>query len=207
MKPTLALMSFLSLASATVLFDFSTTNDLVLEHDTDGTNSPNPIPSTGSASLNTGTFSWGNLTSDTTPNTATFNSGSFEAYDWGGSGTFESSVIDVSGLSFVKISAIGSTNHNAASEYFQFFYQLDNDALVTLAEGAALDVETHVDGSINQLDVSNATSLVVGFTFSHNGGTNNAKVQTLSVSSIPEPQSLALLSIAGVVMTGRRSRR
>jgi hypothetical protein len=199
-------------ANAGVIFDFAGVNDVTFEHDTDGTNSPAPLPDAGSQNVGLGTFAWGDLRSDSTANTAIFSGGSFAASDWGGRGTFTSNDIDVSQAWSVDIAVQFDGGFNTSSEFSNFFYTLDGGSKVNFAVGLEdVDYDDEAVG-LTDLDVRFADTLVVGFDFSHNGAGDYFNVDLLTVtqaSTVPEPSSAIVFS--GVVAVGmlpiRRRRR
>ena len=174
------------------LFSLADTTDATFEHDSNGTNSPSPIPSAGSQTVGNGTFSWGNLATDTSSNTAIFASGLFTSSDWGGDGEFVSDAIDVSGISSVDISGQFDGAFNTPSELSRFFYVLDGGSRIYFGEG--LEDVTHTDEavSVDALDVSGAASLVVGFEFNHNGGADFFNVDLLTVEETMAPAGTTL---------------
>ena len=86
--------------------------------------------------------------------------------DWGGQGIFESITIDVSTFSNVNISALSQVT-GANDDDFKYFYILDGGSRV---ETVITDFSSDLIYSVSSLDVSGATSLVVGFEFFENGG-------------------------------------
>ena len=187
---TLACTTSLSYAATVYTMNGAAT----FEHDSNGENLPPPIPSAGSGPGTTGTFSWGNLASDTTSNTAVFSGTTFAAADWGGDGTFSSTTIDVSAATEITITAAGSSTFNIIpTEFFNFFYTLGGGAPITFASGVNPVV-----------DVTGVDDLVVGFDFNHNGSGDNANVSELSVDAVPEPSSALLGSLALLGLLRRR---
>jgi hypothetical protein len=116
-------------ANAQVIFTLDGTSNLSLSHTTSS-----PLAA-GSQSVGNGTFSWGDLASDTTANTAVFSGGSFQSSDWGGVGTFTSTTINVNGVDTVDIAAQVDGLFNVSSEYAQMFYSLDGGATIELFDG------------------------------------------------------------------------
>jgi hypothetical protein len=168
---------------------------VTFEHNSDGTNDPAPLPDAGSTPVeSTGTFSWGSISSDTTPKTADFSGTSFTASDWGGDGRFTSVGINVTDQTEATITATGSSEfNNAPAEFFNFFYSLDGGSPVNFISG------------IETIDVSEAAEMNVGFAFNHDGGDDNVTVSQLSVDAIPEPTS-AFLGGLGLLTLLRRRR-
>ncbi len=166
----------------------------------------NPLASPGSASLTGGTFAWGSLSTDSTPNTASFLGSNFNALDWGGDGTYTSTSIDVSAFDSVTVRATGSSAFNVPStEFFRFFYQLDATAPTNF-------VDANSGQNVNQtlaLSTTGFSSLRVGFAYNHNGSGDTANVSALSVESVavPEPSSALAVGVAGVAWIVRRRRK
>ncbi|BDS05981.1 hypothetical protein NT6N_10210 [Oceaniferula spumae] len=208
MNTTLITVSLLASAIVTansaVIFSMENLGpDVTFEHDSDGINAPSPLPAAGSQAVAGGTFSWGNLATDTTPNTAVFSGTSFTASDWGGDGTYTSAAIDVTGVASATISFAGSSVFAAGGELFNFFYQVDGGSVQNF--GASTGDGSVVSG--NQLvNFSGNTNLVVGFTYNHNGVTDGVSVTDLSVSAVPEPSTFGLLGLAGLASLLRRRR-
>ncbi len=167
----------------------------LFEHDSNGTNFPAPIPLAGSSLVgSTGVFSWGDLATGTTPNTAEFSGTTFSASDWGGDGTFSSVTIDVSSVNEVTITGTGTSVFNTSPpEFFNFFYTLDGGSPVNFSSGANPVV-----------NVTGINDLVVGFAFNHNGSGDNANVTALSVETVPEPSSALLGGLALFAFVRRR---
>jgi hypothetical protein len=210
MKPTLPLALATSMVcapalSATTIFTLSDTTDSVFEHDSDGTNSPSPIPLAGSSPIGNGEFAWEDLATDTTPNTAVFSSGTFAASDWGGVGTFTSNTIDITSFSSIDINAQFDGLFNTGTESSNFFYQLDAGPVVDF--GVGLEDVTYTDEvvSVTGIPTGAATSLTVGFTFNHNGSSDFFNVDSFTVTGVPEP-SAAVLGGFGLLGLLRRRR-
>jgi len=197
---------FVSSAQAQTLFDISTIDDMSLSHSSGAPAASPPIA--GSETLNLGVFSWGTLATDGSGNTASFTSGIFESADWGGTGTFTSIAIDVSTFDLIDIAGIYSGSFNTGTESSNFFYNLDGGGEVVFGIGVEDASATNVAAVVSSLDVSGASSLVVGFAFNHNGSSDSFDVGGLTVTVVPEPSAYALLAgmLALVsVMVRRRS--
>lgn len=208
---TIALLVLsLAAAKASLLFTLADTDDLALSHtDADPAASP---PVAGTSGVGTGTFSWGSLATDGSGNTATFSSGAFTSTDWGGQGTFTSDPIDVSGWLTVDLAGQYDGSFNTGSEFSNFFYQLDGGSAVVFGEGVEDATATNASVGMIGLDVSGATSLIVGFDFRHNGGSDFFNVDSLTatgttgVSAIPET-STALPLAALLTLSAFRRRK
>jgi len=198
-----SLLASLTASANAQIFTLADTTDLALSH-TSADLAAAP-PTAGSANVGNGVFSWGSLGSDTTANTAEFSSGVFTSSDWGGDGTFTSNALDVSSLSSVSISASFDGLFNTGTEFSNFFYQLDGGSIVEF--GMGLEDITYTAELVTQtVDVSAANSLVVGFTFNHNGSSDFFDVNSLTV--VPEPSRFALLAgCCGLVSVMLRRRR
>lgn len=190
-----ALSCFAYSASGQTIFEMSTVSGSTFEHDSDGTNNPSPLPNAGSEATAGGVFSWGNLLTDTTPNTATFSGTTFTSTDWGGNGTYTSTTISINTLSSVTINAVGNiASSDLGSDTFNFFYQLDDGSQISFAD------------TLSNLNVAGIDNLIVGFTYNMNGASDIVTVSELSV--VPEPGTYALLSgicALGFVMLNRRN--
>lgn len=183
-----ALAGFAASANAQLLFDLADTTNTSLSHTTASPLAPQP----GSVNVGTGTFSWGTLATDTSANTAVFSSGAFTSSDWGGVGTFTSAAINVSSLSSVTISAQFDGLFNTNTEFANFFYQLDGGSVIDF--GVSLEDATYTNevATLANLNVTGSNSLVVGFTYNHNGASDFFNVDSLTV--VPEPGTFALLA-------------
>ncbi|MFC2175597.1 T9SS type A sorting domain-containing protein, partial [Bacteroidota bacterium] len=110
--------------------------------------------------------------------------------DFGGEASFNTFIIDVSGVNQIDIETFGQTQgtavFDAATEYFEWWYTLDGSAPVVF-------LSTQVDGSLaaieNNVDVTGVSNLVVGFTFNINGagdGFSGMNVTVVESSSAPQ---------------------
>ena len=106
--------------------------------------------------------------------------------------TCTSDSIDVSGWLTVDLAGQQDGSFNTGSEFSNFFYQLDGGSAVVFGEGVEDATATNASVGVIGLDVSGATSLIVGFDFRHNGGSDFFNVDSLTatgttgVSAIPE---------------------
>lgn len=184
-------------ASQGALFnaDFSYENDGFSDHTTSEPPEVGPVnigpfgipPNTWFLSYNTAP------SSDSTINTFKVVSGKLETTDWGGEGVFESQPIDVTHISSLDIAALAVTLsdavQNVSTEFFKYYYILDDGPQVETPIVLSGDTDgTPVNYSINNLDVSSATSLVVGFSFNCNGAGDGYSISSFTVtesSSLP----------------------
>ncbi|UAM98463.1 T9SS type A sorting domain-containing protein [Polaribacter litorisediminis] len=184
-------------ASEGALFnaDFSYDNDGFADHSTSappiaGSVKVGPFgvsPNTWFLSYNTPP------STDSTLNTFKIVSGKLETTDWGGEGIFESQDIDVTSISTLDIAAFAVTLsdavQNGSTEFFKYYYILDDGPPVETAIVLSGDTDgTPVNYAITNLDVSSATSLVVGFSFNCNGANDGYAISSFTVtetSSLP----------------------
>ncbi|MEM8873258.1 MAG: PEP-CTERM sorting domain-containing protein [Planctomycetota bacterium] len=195
-----------SLSHAATLFTLADTDDVALSHSSADTDAA--PPTAGGVDLGNGTFTWGDLLTDSGGNTAEFSAGVFTSADWGGLGTFESDAIDVSAVATVDIAGTFSGFFNTGAEFSNFFFSTDGGVNFTdFGAGVEDATATNQAVSVNGLDVSTASTLIVGFTFSHNGGSDSFDVGSLTVEGtpIPEPMTVAagLLGIGGIMLRRR----
>ncbi|AOW18734.1 hypothetical protein LPB03_15295 [Polaribacter vadi] len=122
--------------------------------------------------------------SDTSANSFKVDGGALVSDDWGGQGIFQSQNIDVSAITSVDISAL-SVNSGANENKFKYFYILDGGARVETADIPSADGD-NVNYSILNLDVSGVNTLVVGFEFSENGGSQGYTTSSFTVT-LPTP--------------------
>ncbi|MGK0413615.1 MAG: hypothetical protein ACJA1B_001823, partial [Polaribacter sp.] len=175
--------------------DFSFDNDGFADHTTSAPPVAGPVkvgpfgvsPNTWFLSYNTAP------STDSTLNTFKIVSGKLETTDWGGEGVFESQHIDVTSISTLDISGLGVTLsdavQNGSTEFFKYYYILDDGSPVETAIVLSGDTDgTPVNYAITNLDVSSATSLVVGFSFNCNGANDGYAISSFTVtetSSLP----------------------
>ncbi|WP_299617197.1 lamin tail domain-containing protein [uncultured Tenacibaculum sp.] len=119
--------------------------------------------------------------SDGTANSFKVSGGALVSNDWGGQGIFTSQSIDISTISTINISALGS-NIGANDDNFTYFYILDGGTRVDTTIGATNNGDP-VNYSINNLDVSGNNSIQVGFEFSENGSGDGYSISSFSVSN------------------------
>lgn len=146
-------------------------------------------------------------TTDSTSNWFKTLGGKISTSDWGGGAYFKSIAIDVSGYSDADISFIGSTIgssvfNNAGVEFLEWNYSLDGGTPVTAS--------TTSDGSVDHLfagvDLTGVNTLVVGFAFNVDGAGDGFEFSSITVDAtpLPEPASLALMSLGGLMCIRRR---
>lgn len=183
--------------AATIIYDadFSTAG-IGFTHTT-----ANPPAASDSASGPNWTISYGTTpATDSTANTFITDGGALTASDWGGSGSFITSTIDVSSVDLVNISGLGSGVFNQPpGEFFTWFYSIDGGALVT-----ADQVSGNFDQTFENVNVSGASSLVVGFNFNHNGASDGFSISSVSVEVVPEPSSALLGAVGFLALLFRR---
>lgn len=182
---TLAALTTAGTAEAATLFTLDNTNNFSLSH-TSSTQNQSP-PKSGSLNVGNGTFSWGNLETDGSANTASVTAGKFASTDWGGLGMFTSSSINVTMFDSIDIDGIYSGTFNTNTEFSNFFYSLDGGSMVDFGAGVVNASANNVGVGIMGLDVSSASSLVVGFEYNHNGSSDSFGVSELTVEGEPVP--------------------
>jgi len=147
--------------------------------------------------------------SDGSINSFITSGGKLVSSDWGGRAIFETNAIDVSGVNSVTISAladtVGAAVFNSGSEGFTWFYIRDGGARIS-------QLPVTADGSLDYtevIDVTSASSLVVGFEFEINGADDGFEISSLSVDdvdpvalSITLPDRLAETDLNGGVTSG-----
>ncbi|MDB4669732.1 hypothetical protein OAF33_01670 [bacterium] len=113
--------------------------------------------------------------------------------DWGGEASFETDDISVTGETTIKIEALGATRgtatFNSAAEGFTWYYLLDG----VRTDAATITNDGSLDYSV-EIDVSGASTLVVGFTFNVNGAGDGFEISSVQVNDgVPTPEiTLAL---------------
>ena len=182
-----ALGMVLSLHAQTLyVADFTTDGDGFPDHTTSTPPAAGPQTATGGASPNDWTVSYTDEPStDGSANEFSVNSGVMRIQDWGDeSATWESASIDVSGVNNIDIQASGATigtAQNAGGEFFEYFYQLDGGSRVTTSVNTG-GSGSAVNYDISNLDVSGASTLVVGFSFLVNGGGDGYEISSFEVT-------------------------
>jgi hypothetical protein len=124
--------------------------------------------------------------------------------DWGGEATFQTFIIDVSGVSSVDIETFGSTQgsgFNGGGEYLQWWYTLDGGSQVNI--GSAFTGSGSLANTVNGLNVSGINQLVVGFTFNMNGGSDGLQDMDVTVVQTPVTPTLntSVASLTGFYTT------
>lgn len=157
-----------------------------------------PPPSSGTASGSNWTISFSQTPStDATTNSFITSGGSLTAKDWGGAARFETNLIDVSAVSSVDITGLGSGTFNTSSEFFEWFYSIDGATPVTASKATGTFNHT-----FSNVDVSAGSMLLVGFTFNHDGASDGFNVSSVTV--IPEPSTTLLGALGALVLLRRR---
>lgn len=166
--------------------DFSNDGDGFLDHSSASPPAAAPASVNGGVAPNDWTLSYTTIPStDITANSFKVVGGQLVSNDWGGQGIFESANIDVSGISSVDITAI-SQNVSANDDNFDYFYILDGGSRVTTSIGVTNDGDP-VNYNITNLDVSGASTLVVGFEFSENGVGAGYATTSFTVTDVSSP--------------------
>lgn len=172
------LMTSLSFSQTFYNADFTNDGDGFPDHTTANPPAPAPASVTGGTAPNNWELSYNTEpSSDGTPNSFKASNGALVSNDWGGQGIFQSSSIDVSSVSTVYIFALTQVN-GANDDNFTYFYILDGGNRV---ETIISDFSTDLIYSIPNLDVSAASSLIVGFEFSENGSGNGYSTLSFTV--------------------------
>ena len=126
--------------------------------------------------------------SDATANSFKVVLGKLETTDWGGEGIFESQSIDVGQFSTIDISGLAVTLsdnvQNVGTEFFKYYYILDGGTSVETDIILTGDIDgSSVNYSITNLDVSSASTLIVGFAFNCNGGSDGYSISSFKVTA------------------------
>ena len=174
--------------------DFSTEGDGVPDHTMSNPPASAPAVFSGGTAPNNWTVGYTSTPgTDGSANEFSVNSGVLRVQDFGGTGTFASAVIDVSGVATLDITAlgevIGSDVQNGGSEFFEYYYSIDGGAPVTTPKNvnnAGDDLNYAVVG----LDVSSASTLVVGFSCNVNGGGDGYEISSFLVNATLLPVNL-----------------
>lgn len=159
------------------------------------------------------TMSWPSPpASDTTTNSFITQGNTVFIDDWGGDGVLTSDAIDVSSYDLVDIAGVAATHgndvfNNTSTEYFDWFYSIDAGSQVN----QLFTNDGSLDHTFSNVDVSGASSLVVGFSFNVNGAGDGVDVSSLTVSgqptAIPEPATAVLGGLTLVAASLYRRRR
>lgn len=109
--------------------------------------------------------------------------------DWGGVASFKTYPIDVSGVNGVNITSVGSTVGStfSSTEYLNWWYSLDGGAQVNFGTFGSGFSAGSVASSLSNLDVSAASTLIVGFTFNINGGGQGFENMDVTVTEYVAP--------------------
>jgi len=183
-------------------------------HDT-GADVIEPSPITGS----NWTLTYGAVTSDTTTNEFITTAGNLmRVQDWGGTGTITSQLIPIVGKGTVDITgrglSIGADAFNTVgTEGITWFYSINGGSAVEvyLGEtelGGPVASGTDVGYSFSNIAVIDGDSLAIGFTVNVNGTGDGVEISAMTVdfTSVPEPSTSLLLSLAGITCLFRRKR-
>ncbi|MEL6329591.1 MAG: hypothetical protein AAFR38_08010 [Planctomycetota bacterium] len=148
--------------------------------------------------------------SDTTRNFFETTGNSLISSDFGGAHRFESFDIDVSNFNSVDVDFLAdfvgtASFNNSPTEFFQYFFTLDNGADQELffftddPNGPNLNF----NGSI---DVSGASTLTIGINANANGAGDGFELTSAIVSGtpIPAPGVAAIAGVAGLAAARRR---
>lgn len=106
--------------------------------------------------------------------------------DFGGAAYFQTNVIDISAAQQIDILGLGNQLgdvFNGPGEFLRWFYILDGGTPVQgpMANSAASSINT--PATFSNIDVSSNNTLVVGFEFNFNGGTNGIEITSLIVQA------------------------
>lgn len=178
--------------------DFSTNGAGFPDHDTNNPPAAAPAFAIGGIPPNDWIISYTAVPgTDGSANSFSVTGGAIASSDWGGTAHFNSASIDVTGVLEVDITAIGETVgssvQNASSEFFRYFYILDGGLpvffpIVLIGDSAG----DPVNYSVPALDVSSASSIVVGFSFNCNGSGDGYSVSSFEVEATVLPVNLTM---------------
>ncbi|WGH75406.1 lamin tail domain-containing protein [Tenacibaculum tangerinum] len=167
--------------------DFSNNGDGFADHTTSNPPAAGPI-SIGpfGATTNQWFVSYSTTpATDGTTNSFKVNDGALISDDWGGQGIFTSQSIDISAISVISISAIG-TNIGANDDSFTYFYILDGGTRVETTVESTVNGDP-VNYNIYNLDVATNNTIQVGFEFNENGDGNGYSIASFTVSETANP--------------------
>ena len=188
-------VAYFQLAAQIYSTDFSVDGQGVPDHTTTMPPAAGPASFPGGVAPNAWTASYTSTPgTDGTTNEFSVNSGAMTVQDFGGTGNFASQAIDVSGFATVDITGIGSqlgdNIQGGGSEFFDFFYILDGGTPVTFSIFNTSD-GTPINYSVPGLDVSAASTLVIGFNFNVDGAGDGYLISNMSVvNAVPLPVTL-----------------
>ncbi|MEE9408768.1 MAG: lamin tail domain-containing protein [Polaribacter sp.] len=192
------LLSMLFLASNTLgqiyNADFTNNGDGFTDHSTATPPSVGPasVGPFGAASNQWSLSYTSTPSTDSSANSFKVTGGSLASDDWGGQGIFQSQNIDVSAINLIDISAI-TLNSGANENKFKYFYILDGGSRVETANTTSTNGD-NVNYTISALDVSGANTIVVGFEFEENGGSQGYTTSSFSVSVAAPGITLGIVS-------------
>lgn len=185
LKNTLIFLLMFSISSISAQIynaDFSNDGDGFADHTTSSppADAPASVGPFGSAGNQWSLSYTSKPGSDGSANSFKVVDGALFSDDWGGQGIFQSQSIDITSINTINISAI-TQNTGANDDSFVYFYILDGGSRIETDMGATSSGDA-LNYSINNLDVSGASSLIVGFEFSENGGSQGYTTSSFTVS-------------------------